>query len=400
MRRLLVCLGLAACSGDGASTASGTTEPDATTTGSAGSSSSAQTTSSGSDATTQGADDDSSTGEPAADYNAAGPYGVGVQSFPVAGRERELLTTIWYPSPEIGGSTPLAQLAIGENSATLARLFAAAPAQCVEPNTAATLDATPQDGSYPLVMFSHCLSCLGTSSSFVAERMASHGILVVGVTHTDDTLFDQLDGVVAPLSARWLATRSQDVSLVLDAILADGPVAGLVDVGRLGVFGHSYGAATAGKVLVDDDRFVAGVALAAPVESPLLPGVTTAAIDEPMLFVLAQEDNSILEIGNNILRNNAEAMPGGSWLVELADAGHWSVSNLCGVVQAFDPGCGEGTRQTNGEPFTYLDATTARQITASYVTAFFALHLLDDDDALARLNAAEPAEVVTVTRFR
>ena len=114
--------------------------------------------------------------------------------------------------------------------------------------------------------------------------------------------------------------------------------------------------------------------------------------------MLAQEDNSILEVGNVLLRGNfADANPP-VWLVEFADAGHWSFSDVCGLVPAFDPGCGDGLRQTQPlTPFTYLDNELARDTAASYAARFFAAHLRGEAAADAELDAAEPAEIVTVS---
>ncbi|MCH9686118.1 MAG: hypothetical protein K0V04_32095 [Deltaproteobacteria bacterium] len=314
-------------------------------------------------------------------------------------QDRTLRVTVWYPTATADDVVPLSTLVTAEDVSTFEDLLANAPAGCTRPAMDATLDAPLAAGSYPAIVFSHCLSCLGTSSTFIAERLASHGAIVVGVTHTGDTLFDQVEGNVAPLDAAWLSVRALDVGLTLDGVLDSEQFGPAIDTTRLGVFGHSYGAATTGKVLQDDDRFIAGVAIAAPLANPLLPGVAVTDIAEPMLMLLAQEDNSITEIGNNFMRADAMALPGGSWLVELADAGHWSFSDLCGIVEAFDPGCGDGTRQTvAGEAFTYLDNDLARDIAASYTTAFFALHLHEQPDAEQYLDVATPASVVTVVR--
>lgn len=67
----------------------------------------------------------------------------------------------------------------------------------------------------------------------------------------------------------------------------------------MGVFGHSFGGVTAGMVLTEDTRPRAGLALAVPMENPLLPGVVVADLQVPLLFVRAIEDNSITEIGND-----------------------------------------------------------------------------------------------------
>ena len=74
------------------------------------------------------------------------------------------------------------------------------------------------------------------------------------------------------------------------------------------------------------------------------------------------------------------------------------MSDLVGVTSGFAPGCGAGTRQTDGQPFTYLDAATGRGITAAYATAFFDAYLKAEPGALAYLDAARPSPTVTVVR--
>jgi hypothetical protein len=62
------------------------------------------------------------------------------------------------------------------------------------------------------------------------------------------------------------------------------------------------------------------------------------------------------------------------------------VSDLAGLTEMFAPGCGDGIRQTDDTAFTYLDPELGRDITASYVTAFFKATLEGDDGARAYLN--------------
>ncbi len=324
---------------------------------------------------------------------------MGLQTSSITAGKREVEATIWYPSDTETGSTPLTDLVPDAQQDILQGLLDDAPAECVRSTAEGTLDADVAAGTFPVVMVSHCYSCLGLSSGFVAERLASHGVIVIGVTHTGGSLFDSVAGTPGPLDGEFLQTRSEDVINTFDVLSSSGEMAASMDTSRVGVFGHSFGATTTGLVLQNDDRFSAGVAIAAPIQNPLLPGVDTAQVAEPMLYLLMEEDNSILTIGNNLLRSNAMGMPGGSWLVELADAGHWSPSDLCGIVDDFMPGCGDDLRQTDGSPFTYLSADEGRSITASYVTAFFALHLQDDAAALDYLSVGTPADTVTVTQY-
>ncbi|MFT6277071.1 MAG: hypothetical protein ACJAZ0_003183, partial [Halioglobus sp.] len=153
----------------------------------------------------------------------------------------------------------------------------------------------------------------------------------------------------------------------------------------------------AGKVLQDDDRFKAGLIIAAPVESPVLLGVTVEQITEPMLFMLAQEDNSIGLLGNAVMRQNYDVAPSPAWKIEMADAGHWSFSDIARIVPAFDAGCGDGERQSvPGEPFTYIDNVLAREITAAYGVRFFAAQLLGDEEAALALSISLDPGVVDV----
>jgi hypothetical protein len=163
------------------------------------------------------------------------------------------------------------------------------------------------------------------------------------------------------------------------------------------IAGHSYGAVTAGKILQDDARFKAGLIIAAPFENPIFPGVAVANVEEPLLFMLAEEDNSIGAIGNFLLRANYDAAAGPAWKIEIADAGHWSFSDIAGIVPEFNAGCGDGERQTApGEPFTYIDNLVARDITATYGMLFFAAQLLGDQEATEALAVSILPNIVDV----
>ena len=96
-------------------------------------------------------------------------------------------------------------------------------------------------------------------------------------------------------------------------------------------------------------------------------------------------------MGNDLIRANAEAARSPVWLLEVEDAGHWSVSDLCGLVPDFMAGCGEGVRHSRGregERFTYLSVTRGIDVTRRYATAFFLAQLQADTSALSLLNAA------------
>ncbi len=356
---------------------------------------------------------ESETGEPdPIDYGAAGPHPVGNLAFELAdpGGDRDLLVELWYPAA--GSAAEEAALGQGieafvsadPDAAVFAGLVAEGPDACVrkQSQSAAAPELAQLPGPWPTLVFSHCHGCARFSSYTIAEHLASHGFLVAAVDHAGSTLFAQLADALPPLDEATLQLRADDVARVMDELLDPGaaslpePFVGLADGARLGVYGHSFGAVTTGKILQDDPRPRAGVAMAAPIENPLLPGVTMAAIEEPLALFVAVEDNSITELGNNVLRNNFAIANTPVWKLEFADTGHFGLSDLAGLYDYFGAGCGEDERQTNGEPFTYLDPFLVRELAAGRSAAFFALHLLGDEDAKAQLEAEHPSLDVAV----
>ena len=334
------------------------------------------------------------------------PYAVGTTRLQVQYGDRELPLQLWYPTADIGAGQPTAHFeAPGARRDQLAALFEEAPADCVRVTMDAIQDAEPLTGTaWPLILFSHCHSCLRFSAFGIAEHLAANGFVVAAPDHVENTLFEELAGNPGPLNGDFLTTRAADIRAVLDSLLSGtaGAFAELqFDESRIGMFGHSYGAVTTGRVLQDDSRVKAGVAIAAPIENPMIPGVSVASLTRPLLYLVATEDNSITEVGNFLLRQNYDNHPAPAWKVEVTDAGHWSFSEICGLVEMFEPGCGQATRQTN--PFdevTYIDNVLARTIARDYVLAFFQYTLLGSLDAEVFLSGPSPFPDVEVSHHQ
>lgn len=348
-------------------------------------------------------------GETPSAFESPGPYPVGNATFLVtdSASGRVLLTEVWYPAAESARAAADAGAPIeefvpaGANRDAFVALLPAAADPGTRRRTSSARDAIPATGGpWPVAAFSHCHGCLRFSSFTVAERLASHGVVVLAPDHPDGDLFARLGGTLSGITPEFLAVRGGDMSAMISLVLTSAgtllPAGLALDPDRIGAFGHSYGAATTGYLLHEDSRIKAGAALAAPMSNPLFPAVTMAGIAEPTFLLVAREDNSITETGNDFIRLNFADAAAPSAIAEVADAGHWSFSDLCGITPAYEAGCVEGaTRQTNGEPFTYLDVTAGRQIAASYVTAFFAARLQNDPTGAAYLESGHPRPTVT-----
>ena len=314
----------------------------------------------------------------------SGTYPVGTSATTIDNGARTLGVQLWFPTEDSAVDTAFDQLELPDHQATYAGLLAAAP-PCATRSITVANHGHPLAGSFPVVLFSHCHSCTRLSQASTATRLASHGFVVASVDHTGDTLWEQLAGMPATITSAELEVRASDVRALLDALptLIDD-----ADVTKVGVFGHSFGSVTAGKVAQDDDRISAAAGLCAPMDNPLTPGVAIAKLTLPLMFIVAEEDNSITEFGNTLIRNNFRDAPDAVWKYEVPDAGHWSVSDENGLIPELMPGCGMDQRQTDGTDFTYLDPAAGRQLTASYVTAFFKAQLLDDAGAKSYLDTA------------
>ncbi len=317
-------------------------------------------------------------------YESSGPFAVGNTTVTItdSSRDRTLTVEIWYPQvgSESQGEAVGAFLS-GEDKVSYQTLLTAAPSDCPSLETQSARDAAPTDATpLPLLVFSHCHNCVRFSSFAIAERLASHGFVVAAPDHQGNTLFDDLLGEGAELDTEFLQVRAADVSFVIDSMLA-GQANLVIDPDKIGVYGHSFGAVTTGLVLQEDPRPVAGFAIASPMENPLLTGVELAKIEDPVGFLVAVEDNSITEFGNIFIRQNFDDVKTPAWKGEVADAGHWSFSDICGVHPQFEACCGMGTRQTDGQPFTYLPVAQGIAVAQAYVTAFFVAHIHGDANA-------------------
>ena len=338
---------------------------------------------------------DSPDGRSRSRYEEPGPHPVGNARFAIlsSGGDRVLTTEAWYPAAEseaaeAGAGFPIEDFVPpGPDRAAFTALLATAHDPGTRRRTQSKYDAEPttEPGLLPVVLFSHCHECTRFSAFTVAERLASWGFVVIAPDHAGNTLFDGLAGTGADIGDPFLAIRGDDLSLVLDSSLSAMPGAfpealrGRLDGTRVGVFGHSFGGATVGRVLQEDPRVSAGFAMGAPVESFVFPSVTLAGIDEPLGFLLLEEDDSIGPIGNDFIVQNFEAANPPVWLIEMPDAGHWSVSDLCGIVPDLGDGC-------IGEDGSWAPIAETRADAATWATAFFELRLNGVPDASTGLD--------------
>jgi predicted dienelactone hydrolase len=172
----------------------------------------------------------------------------------------------------------------------------------------------PQSGAgpFPVILFSHGLGGTRDGYSYLGRFWATNGYVVVHLQHlgSDDAVWR---GGGRPMEKMKAATlnpknsmdRPLDVSFALDQLAVmnqqAGPLRGHLDLQRVGLAGHSYGAFTtlacagqrwgaAGKTLAEA-RIKAAIAMSAPVPRAVNES-SYAAIQIPILHLTGTKDVS------------------------------------------------------------------------------------------------------------
>jgi len=248
---------------------------------------------------------------------------------PIPGTKRELLVWIWYPAA--GGQsaammdfyvpasqrapTPPGDPSFNWIQRLLIRFFRllTRDSSNVRSHTTRNADLSPQQRSYPVVIMRAGAASGVLNYSTLAEDLASHGYVVVGVDapyRTGRVVFPdgrviertpennpelmvgrpEQAGRLNRLFTAWLA----DIEFVLDRLERlnasdeSAVFTGRLDMTRVGVLGHSFGGAQAAQFCHDDSRCKAGI----DVDGAPVGGVIQAGIPRPFMFLLSDHSRS------------------------------------------------------------------------------------------------------------
>ncbi len=277
---------------------------------------------------------------------------------PVPGTKRELLVWIWYPSPA-GQSIAMddyvpAQMRAAAGPASGPWSLLTRDASKVHGHSIRDADVSPQQRSYPVVIMRAGASAGVVGYSTLAEDLASHGYVVVGFDapyRTGIVVFS--DGRVmrrtpennpelcaekalaqqAPCMSKLLTAWTADIAFVLDRLErvntsnASGKFMGRLDLTRVGVFGHSFGGATAAQFCHDDSRCKAGI----DVDARPFGSVIQASLHQPFMFLLSRHGDSSDAVSRQIMANIQaiyDRLPPDSRLrIEIRGANHFTFSD-------------------------------------------------------------------------
>jgi dienelactone hydrolase len=255
------------------------------------------------------------------DPGAAGaPVGVRTYSF------GDQVVEVWYPASDKAEAEP----AVTDLAEFLPAEFLERLPEVDIPTlqTAALRDADPRrlEEALPVLLFSHGLGAFRTQSAALTTHLASRGYVVVSADHPGRMLGDVAPCLLSPpagtCSIGALAggdPAPEDLTDVLAWLDEGGPadLLDLLDLERLGIFGHSMGGGSAVGFANTELRVDAALAMA---------GAQAFTRELPSAVLAGQCDGVVPEAG--LAESGATATDGG-WT--MPRVGHMAFSDLCQV---------------------------------------------------------------------
>lgn len=230
---------------------------------------------------------------------------------PLRGTKRELLVWIWYPAAA-GQSAAMddyfpapLRTAIAHQTGFLLSHFLTRDLSKVRGHSVRNADVSLEQQSYPIVIMRAGASLEVASYSALAEDLASHGYVVVGVdapyrtgivafpdgrviTRTPANNPELVSGEeLTRLANRLLDAWTADIAFVLDRLERlnrsdpTGKFTGRLDMTRVGLFGHSFGGAQAAQFCSQDSRCKAVI----DVDGSLHGSVIQNGLHQPSMFL-------------------------------------------------------------------------------------------------------------------
>ncbi|PEE37906.1 alpha/beta hydrolase family protein [Bacillus cereus] len=326
------------------------------------------------------------------DYNREEPYMKDLNG------RRELMVQVWYPAKEKGemNRAPYIhnsdEIAKGLEKSLSIPAFAFHHLGLMKSNAFMEAQLSDSEERYPVLLFSHGLSGFRNQNTFEVEELASQGYIVVGIDHTYDaaaTVFpDGRTAFVQSINLTDFAERDrhiklwkEDVVFVLNQIEKlnqsdkDNRFTGRMDTSRIGMFGHSYGGATAAQVLVEDSRVKAAINMDGTLYGENVP---KSRVGKPFLIMNAEtSDDSTKDFLEGKVRSD-HALAGGGMSMVIPHTNHTSFTDF----HLFSP----LLRSLDEDP------RYVHRIINEFSLAFFDRYVkqVDDSSALEKLDSKYP----------
>ena len=249
---------------------------------------------------------------------------------PVANQKRELMVWIWYPAAVKTPAQPAEyqpapwRTAVENEQGTLMSKFFTRDSALVRAHSLENAELSSAQHTYPVVLMKSGIGALATDYTTLAEDLASHGFVVVGSDSPYSTFVvvfpdgriatrtpagnppEDLDetarkGVASELVKVWSADTRFELDQ-LERLNSSDPssgFAGRLDLASVGVFGHSFGGATAAQFCHDDRRCKAGI----DIDGQPFGNVIQESLPQPFLYLMSDHGNEKGQDSRQILAN-------------------------------------------------------------------------------------------------
>jgi predicted dienelactone hydrolase len=339
-----------------------------------------------------------------------GPFAVGRATYawtneaetddlaPSRGEKRQVLAWIWYPATRSHADAPAEYLPVQWRAALAGHLglfmrwlFKKDPA-LVHAHSFSNAMVSPAQGAYPVVLLRPGGSALTADFTTLAEDLASHGFFVAGFDapyrsfvfvlpdgrvvarspgyNVENANGNLADPVIGKLLAMWVA----DATFVVNQLQrlnddSSEKFAGRMDLQRLGMFGHSFGGATALQFCHQDSRCRAAIDM----DGIPFGRVVPEGLGKPGMFLLSDHSGEDADPESRQILAEIQSiygrLPDGRLYVVIRRANHFSFSDQILLNSQ------AAIRLLSLVRFGGLDGRRGLAISADYVHTFFDVYL-------------------------
>lgn len=343
--------------------------------------------------------------------NPSGTYAVGRTTFdwvdnsrvdslaPTLGVKRELAVWVWYPADKKEPAKtneylpPYLKKAIEENDGFIMTNFFTRDLSKIYSHSIANVGISTKQTKYPIVFLKSGLGALATDYTTLAEDLASHGYVVVGCDAPYSTFIVAFpDGRVikrtekgnpggenttestyqTQLMNNLVNVWTDDTKFILNKLDllnvndSSNLFFGHIDTQSVGIFGHSFGGATAAQFCSAEPRCKAGI----DIDGEPYGSVIQTGINKPFMFLISDHSNEDKTEDDKItshIESIYNSLPKGSVWINLVGAKHFNFSDMSLAKERLLFRLAGATGS--------IDKRRGLKITADCVRTFFDLHL-------------------------
>jgi dienelactone hydrolase len=256
---------------------------------------------------------------------------------PPPGTKRELLVWIWYPvdaaeSAKAEDYLPATlRTAMEHQRGILLSQFLTRDLRKVHAHSIREANVSPRQETYPVVLMRAGASLEVVNYTTLAEDLASHGYVVVGIDapyrtfvvafsdgrvmkrvaeNNPERCLEETGRERARCADRLVNAWTADMSFVVDRLTqlnasdSSGEFAGRLDMTRVGVFGHSFGGAQAAQFCSQDSRCKAGI----DVDGAPHGSVIQAGVNRPFMFLLSDHSGESADAESRQIRADIQSI--------------------------------------------------------------------------------------------